>query len=249
MKLFLLEKTGVDIILGCDFLTKYDCKLDFSTATITINGIEIEMKTEPTSISQNDPDRILTDKAKIYQALDPKELNKDPLAYLQSFINHIKQNNPILGFINTTKFEIHLNDNIPVYQKQYQLPYGLQIPVQLATQKLVDMKVIQKSNSNYCSPAFPILKPNNDIRLVVNYKLINDKTNKCPYPVPSTHDLLTTFTNAKYFSTIDLAQGYYQIPVHPNSIKYTTFCINGEQYEFLRMPFGLKMHLWNFNGV
>ena len=97
----MLEKTGVDIILGCDFLTKYDCKLDFSTATITINGIEIEMKTEPTSISQNDPDRILTDKAKIYQALDPKELNKDPLAYLQSFINHIKQNNPILGFINT----------------------------------------------------------------------------------------------------------------------------------------------------
>ena len=34
--------------------------------------------------------------------------------------------------------------------------------------------------------------------------------------------------------------GYYQIELEEECIKYTSFVIDYEQYEFLRMPFGLK---------
>ena len=53
-------------------------------------------------------------------------------------------------------------------------------------------------------------------------------------------ELLTSFKGATVFSTLDLAMGYYQIPMDADSQKYTSFIINSEQYEFVRMPFGLK---------
>ncbi len=53
-------------------------------------------------------------------------------------------------------------------------------------------------------------------------------------------DLLSTFHSSKIFSSLDLKQGYHQIPLSPNSIKFTSFLIANEQYEFLRLPFGLK---------
>ena len=45
--------------------------------------------------------------------------------------------------------------------------------------------------------------------------------------------------NAKYFTTLDLKIGYWQIPVHPDDHEKTAFVTHGGLYEFNRMPFGL----------
>lgn len=43
----------------------------------------------------------------------------------------------------------------------------------------------------------------------------------------------------RYFTGLDLASGYYQVPVSANSIEKTAFVTPEGHYEFLRMPFGL----------
>jgi len=42
-----------------------------------------------------------------------------------------------------------------------------------------------------------------------------------------------------YYTDLDLKQGYYQILLHVDTIKYTAFTTPGGDYAFLRLPFGL----------
>ena len=46
--------------------------------------------------------------------------------------------------------------------------------------------------------------------------------------------------NAKFFSALNLASGFHQIPMHPNSKKYTAFSTSDGHFQYNRMPFGLK---------
>ncbi|XP_043501575.1 uncharacterized protein LOC122523751 [Polistes fuscatus] len=45
--------------------------------------------------------------------------------------------------------------------------------------------------------------------------------------------------NANIFSTLDLKNGFFHVPLEPESRKYTSFIVCDGQYEFLYVPFGL----------
>jgi len=53
-------------------------------------------------------------------------------------------------------------------------------------------------------------------------------------------EIFDCFAGAQWFTTLDLTQGYWQIVMDPDSIKYTSFITPFGQYEFKVMPFGLK---------
>ena len=57
---------------------------------------------------------------------------------------------------------------------------------------------------------------------------------------------MEALSGARYFSTIDLAHGYFQVVMHPNSIEKTAFRVPWGLYEFLRMPQGLCNSLSTF---
>jgi len=60
------------------------------------------------------------------------------------------------------------------------------------------------------------------------------------FPVPNIEERLQEAKQYKYFSSLDLNSGYYQIEVAPESRKYTAFITTDGLFEFKRMPFGLK---------
>lgn len=47
-------------------------------------------------------------------------------------------------------------------------------------------------------------------------------------------------TDNKVFATLDLAKGFYQLPMHPVSQKLTAFSIPSGHWELTQMPFGLR---------
>jgi len=60
------------------------------------------------------------------------------------------------------------------------------------------------------------------------------------FPYPNITDIFDQLGNSKYYSTLELAQGYHQVPMNVADREKTVFSTDKDHYEFLRMPFGLK---------
>ena len=59
------------------------------------------------------------------------------------------------------------------------------------------------------------------------------------FPLPQVDDSLDLLAKSKYFSTLDLASGHWQVSMAPESVEKTAFATHSGLYEFAVMPFGL----------
>ena len=59
------------------------------------------------------------------------------------------------------------------------------------------------------------------------------------YPLPRIDDILDTLGKAKYFPSLDLASGYWQVELSPKARQKSAFTTHRGLFEFVRMPFGL----------
>ena len=106
--------------------------------------------------------------------------------------------------------------------------------------ELLKAGVIRPSKSPYAAAPVIVQKKDGSWRFAVDYRKGNDNSDDFLYPLPKMAKIFDCFAGAKWFTTLDLARGYWQIAMHPDSVKYTSFIIPFGQYEFLVMPFGLK---------
>ena len=79
---------------------------------------------------------------------------------------------------------------------------------------------------------------------------MNRKTVRDAYPLPQTEEALYSLHDTRFYSTLDLAQGYYQVAMEPNDISKTAFRVGtGGLYEYLRMPMDLSNSTATFQRV
>jgi transposase InsO family protein len=69
--------------------------------------------------------------------------------------------------------------------------------------------------------------------------MLNNATVKDAYPVPPLHECLDRLHGATVFSKLDLAQGFHQIRLHPDTIPLSSFRCRYGLFEFRTMPFGM----------
>jgi len=145
-----------------------------------------------------------------------------------------------LGLINGAKHTIDLknNDKITCLPNR-RLPIAYEDKVEIIIKDLLDKGVIYKSNSSFNSPVVIVPKKDGDLRLCIDYRQLNENTNKPSFYFPDTQEIFDKLGGNNFFTTLDLVKGYYQLEMHKNSSKYTAFTTPSGHYEFARMPFGL----------
>ena len=77
-------------------------------------------------------------------------------------------------------------------------------------------------------------------RIVIDFRLLNEKTIGDAYPLPNISDILDHLATAQYFSIFDIASGFHQIELDPNDRQKTAFSSLNGHYEYVRIPMGLK---------
>lgn len=150
-----------------------------------------------------------------------------------------------LSFTNQVKHIIRTKNEDPIYVKPYRQPPVQTQEIKTQVKKLLKNNIIQESHSPWNAPVHLVPKKMDasgeiKFRMVIDYRRLNEITTDDKYPLPNIMDLFDKLGKSKYFTTLDLANGYHQIEINETDRQKTAFSTEAGHYEFLRMPFGLK---------
>ena len=144
------------------------------------------------------------------------------------------------GCTSAIQHEIPLKD-----AKAFRLPHRRIPPAQYQAvrQHLQDMiasGAIRESKSPYASQIVVVPKKDGTLRICIDYRKLNQKTERDSFPLPRIEEALDALGGAKYFSTLDLTSGYWQVEVKEEDKHKTAFATPMGLFECNRMPFGLQ---------
>ena len=145
-----------------------------------------------------------------------------------------------IGRTDLIKHEINTSDSDPIAQQAYK---SNPIKKEFIEKEVADMEarnLIRKSMSPWAAPIVIVEKKDGTKRFCVDYRGLNKVTKSDRFPLPRIDELLESFRTANWFSTIDLASGYWQVEVAEKDKEKTAFITHQGLYEFNVMPFGLK---------
>ena len=145
-----------------------------------------------------------------------------------------------LGLTTLVEHKIETGEAVPVKQPPRRMPNSLRTVLEDQVGEMLENNIIKPSNSPWSSPIVLVRKKDGTWRFCIDFRKLNDVTVKDAFPLPQVADLMDNLAGHQYFSTLDLATGYWQVPVDKSSQKKTAFVIpGGGHFEFFRMPFGL----------
>jgi len=133
----------------------------------------------------------------------------------------------------------------PINVRPYRLPFKHRQEIDRQIQKLEEDNIIAPSKSPWNAPLLVVPKKPDEngvvkYRVCVDFRKLNQISTGDAYPLPNITEILDQLGKSKYYTTLDLAQGYHQVKMHPDHCHKTAFSTDKGHFEFLRVPFGLK---------
>jgi hypothetical protein len=105
--------------------------------------------------------------------------------------------------------------------------------------RMLDAGVALPSYSPWASHVVLVEKKDSSTCFCVDYWRLNSITKKDTYPLPRIDEMLDQLQGTRIFSSLDLASGFWQVPLMKNAKEKTAFVCKEGLYEFDTMPFGL----------
>ncbi|GFV83843.1 hypothetical protein TNCV_387511 [Trichonephila clavipes] len=146
---------------------------------------------------------------------------------------------------------IKLKSDLPVHLRPYRTSPIQEKEIKGQVEKLLQAGLIKESNSPYSAPVTLAFKRDEGkkTRLCIDFRKLNALCKADSEPLPIMDSLLDKLARAKFFSTLDLASGYWHVPIHPKDTEKLAFCTNFGLYGWCRLPFGIKVAPAIFNRL
>jgi len=145
-----------------------------------------------------------------------------------------------IGFYDLLQHDIDTADTAPIRQPPRRPPLASGTAEDDLITEMLAADIIEPSDSFWAFPVCLAKKPDGSYRLCVDYRRVNAVSRKDAYPIPDIQDAFDSLRGgAKYFATIDLLSGYWQIGMTPRAQERSAFCTRRGLYHFKRLPFGL----------
>lgn len=197
--------------------------------TITANEVKFTKPTEEVFIMQikvtNDDDN-----------LNLSHIEND--SHKKSILKIIENYKPKPIKTTSVKTKILLRDETPIYQTPRRLAESEKKEVDRQLEEWLDNGIIRPSSSDFSSPIVLVRKKNGSTRICIDYRKLNKQVVKDRYPLPLIEEQIDKLQAGRVFTSIDLKNGFFHVPVDEASTKYTSFVTPSGQFEFLRTPFG-----------
>ncbi|CAI7766891.1 unnamed protein product [Closterium sp. NIES-53] len=217
---------GLDLILGRDFLKKFNPEINWVTRTASIYNQDRRFPLPNWSNTGDIPEETLArfekDVKRTMAGFVPLVTNEDegerkmlelPPA-IQKLLEEFEDVLPDDLPDQLPPYRTHRHEIIeePGSKPTFRAPYRLS-PTELADMKkqieyLLDKGLIRPSTSSYGAPVLFTPKPDGSLRMCIDYRALNKQTIKNKYPIPRIDDLLDQLRGATVFSKLDLRSGY-----------------------------------------
>jgi hypothetical protein len=105
---------------------------------------------------------------------------------------------------------------------------------------------IEPASPEWASPVVLVAKPDGNLRLYVDYRKLNAVATRDTYPLPRMDECIKSLLDEQFSTMLDCNSGYWHIPIAPEDVEKTTFTSHEGNFQFTRMPFGLRNAPANF---
>jgi hypothetical protein len=178
------------------------------------------------------PDEDIMEAANLFAINDKAE--KD----LNEMLEHYKRNCKA-GPIPNYEFSIPLKEKKIINSKAYPVPLKYKEKFKEEIRRLVKDGVLRRSESKFSTPCFATEKSNGDLRILADFRKLNQLSEPFDELFPNIHEEFYKFNKCKIFSTMDMKSGYYHVKIKENDIHKTAIITEFGKYEYCRVAFGL----------
>ena len=266
-------KTNINLVNPNDFpVTIYRNQTVGSLKAVDHNSVNlVKSIAEPTCTinvaedsTVNDDDVSQSDKKdqKLFEKLKLDEINHLTTCQILELKNLVSKHSDVFavdegGIIKPAKIKPHkiiLDTDKPIRAPFRPIALALKPHAEKEIKRLMDLDIIEPSNSPYNSPAFILEKKgakgeNTKYRLISDLRLVNKHVIRSFQPLPDMDSLTSLWNGCKLWSSLDMSQGYFQLELHEDSRPITSSSIPGvAKFQYKRIPLGLSSSSSHFQG-
>lgn len=183
----------------------------------------------------------------------PIHMQTELLSLCKDFADVFAMENDTATKNNFYTQTLNVTDHTPVFTKNYRMPHSQKNEIAKQVNKLLKNDLIEPSQSPYSSPIILVPKKSNNTekawRLCIDYRKVNKQLVADKFPLPRIDDVLESLGKARYFSVIDLFNGFHQVPLDEKSRDITSFSTDDGSFRWKVLPFGLNISPNSFSRM
>ena len=171
---------------------------------------------------------------------------KEELHHILAQYQDILSDTP--GRTTALEHDIILTDDKP-FTHRYPMPHHLAKQLKDDLKTWLEMGIVERSSSPYCSPLLAVRKSDNTHRFCLDCRQLNARTVFDGEPIADPAHIFATLSQAKFLTKMDLASGFWQVPLSDRAKPLTAFSTREGLFHFRVMPFGLVNAPGNFSRL